>query len=416
MIISNMTSLLAASFAADDLLNVVDVSALTSGSKKATISALRTAITPVFSSVYYVDAAFTGAVDTTFGKYSTLTAALTAAIAAGGNIEIVLSQGTYDLSTSGLNISNVNNIKIRGTGKTRYNGSSLTGGSIITSAATSKTIIIQNNVNGLVLENIGVINTSTGDTIGASGFTGITIKNVTVKDCITVLPAGSGHGILFEEAGGTIQEILVQNCQCYNGNHGIIFKAKNSLVDNCYVENALIYSYAAISDNLISATRLSASKNVTFRKCIARRTSSSATSRGYQIYGVDFYSETNSNSVVAPENIVFDNCLTFGEASGDMQQGFTIARSSAFGFPKLATGQSQVAPVNVKMIGCVAEKHAAQGFVVNYGTDTGAFFCTSKNNVGVGFDEGSATTPRAIGCFASGNSDDTYTGWSTGNI
>jgi hypothetical protein len=137
--ISNMASLTAASFAADDLLPVIDVSATTSGSKKTTISDLRTALTPVFTSVYYVDAAFTGALDTTYGKYSTITAALAAAIAAGGNIEIILSAGTYDLSTSGLNISNVNNIKIRGTGKTRWTGTTLAGGTIITSAATSKT-------------------------------------------------------------------------------------------------------------------------------------------------------------------------------------------------------------------------------------------------------------------------------------
>ena len=350
--------------------------------------------------VWYVDSAYATS-DTNARKVKTIGEAI------GANRHIIVAEGTYNES---VNISNINNVKLVGLGRTRWNGTTLVGGVIITN--TSSTLIIQNNCNGITIENVGVINTSTNNGVSCTGYTGVTIRDITLRDVTVVLPESSGHGILFEEAGGTMSNIFVENCQSYNGNHGIIIKAKDVTVIGCYVQNAQIYSYAALSDNVVAATRLSQSKNVSFKKCIAKRTSTLSGSRGFEVYGVDFSSETNSNGILAVNNVVFEDCYAEG-----CQQGFSIARSSgAFVFPKINTGQSQVAPISIKLIGCKAYDNDDEGICLYYGTDVVCVATSAISNGTYGFFAGNATTPRAIGCYSISNVDNSYTSFSTGNI
>jgi hypothetical protein len=332
----------------------------------------------------------------------------------GSNRTIILAAGSYSEQVT---LTNLSNIKIVGLGSTYFNGTTLVGGAIFSSTSSVAAFKVQGGYSNVTIENIGCINSSTGDCFQCVSFDTNIVRKIRLRNITTYQSNGAsgGHNILIDELGGDIKDVIIENCNCYGGQHGIIIKAKDVTVRSFYCQDMYIYAIAAISDNKSAAGRKSRAQNVHFIDGKISYTRALNGSEEIDVYCVDFFSETNANGVLAAENIIFNNIEIIGA-----KLVIGSPNPSGFTYPKYATGRSQIDPENIKISNVNLIGSPSDGLVVYAGNDIAISNCTAKNNTGVGFNATPANAHSsrltANGCHSSGNGDDTFTGWSTGNV
>ncbi len=155
------------------------------------------------------------------------------------------------------------------------------------------------------------------DITGSDYHDGIFGNRETVKNCIienvSVNAQGRvGHCFLFESYKGDVSDILVRNCEAFNGVHGFISKAKNITFENCNAYNCTTNGFGFISDNMKDGQPAicSGSKavNCNSYKC----------KNGFNAYCRDY----NKNNGVVYNDVKFINCsdyenITVGFILGD---------------------------------------------------------------------------------------------------
>ena len=150
----------------------------------------------------------------------------------GGKLR--LSSGIYDLNGNDIVISKEINI---------------VGDSVNTVIFNNGGIRIESN--NVIIENIFVNcpNLDNAFQCNNGAYSGIVIKN-----CKGM---AREHSFLFESYYGTVQNILVENCESDNSIHGFISKASTIIFKNCHAKNHTSgFGFGCISDNIIGETNI----------------------------------------------------------------------------------------------------------------------------------------------------------------
>lgn len=123
-------------------------------------------------------------------------------------------------------------------------------------------IYLKRNASGSFFKNIGVVNKSKPNGFDLrDGCSDITIDN-----CLTI---ARDHGFLIESYTGKVSNIIVSNCQAFDGIHGFITKATNVTFLNCLSTNIPFWGFGVISDNIQGANKVGAAINNTLLNCKA---------------------------------------------------------------------------------------------------------------------------------------------------
>lgn len=321
-------------------------------------------------------------------QYSTIQAAINASTP---GTTIIVGVGNYSENVA---FTGKTNLTLIGEGKSMFNGTTLTGGVILTGR-----INIEAS-SGIKVDNMSVIRA--GAQIHAIAIYAQTgnCNNVTISNCI-VLGAheANKHGISAEAIKYELTNILIENCQAYNFPYGIGVKGKNSVVRNCYVKNSLGFGYWGLADNAGSSVDhldyVSKANNISFISCIA-----DSCTIGFTSYTRDIQSETGSYLAGSSlRNVQFINCsASYGT------EGIRIGMDNAgFAYPKTGTGTSQIRAHDIIINGFNAHKNSSYGIDIREGNGVTINGGIADTN-GVGFYNLNGVNVQVNGLICKGNS------------
>jgi hypothetical protein len=182
--------------------------------------------------VFLVDAAFNG-LNTAF-RFKTISAAMAAC---SGSETIRVAPGTYNETVT----FTQDNITLEGAGAPSYDGTSLSGGTIIMGQ------IDTNGKMAPTIRNLGVDLRSGSSVDGINLSANIqawrygTFANLTLVGKGGAIAGNQGHGILCANGSGN----FISHCRIYSFYHGIALRCSHSTISDCYI-------YGAQSNAIIS--------------------------------------------------------------------------------------------------------------------------------------------------------------------
>ncbi len=329
-----------------------------------------------FSNILYVGAG---------RKYATIQAAINAATP--GTL-IKVGNGNY---TENLSIWGKYRIAIESEVRSYWNGTTLKDGAILTGS-----IVIYQSLD-VTINKIGIICTA-----GNNGITILTAgnktKNIYLNDLV-IKGITNMHGILIEEGGNDISNITVKSCEIYQGAHGFIAKSQNTTFIDCYATKMLYFGFGGIADNGFGAALTSKAKNIYFTNCHA-----DSCGTGFTVYGKDWFSETAVNVTDTTRNVILTGC-----SATNGIDGLKIGATSAYPFPKLGTGTSQVLAKDIIVNGFYATNNSGYGIYLVQGDRITINGGSVNKNVN-GFNNVSCTNVHVNGLVNTGNTTNYYAG------
>lgn len=253
--------------------------------------------------------------------------------------EIVLSSGTFDLTTDSISFSR-GDFSIRGAGKPRHSSGSLLGGTVVIGGFD----LNDNNrigISDLGIDVSGTTGSVNGVEFGGTSGDGHQIRNVAAlgKDVAHAYLANTGANHHFE------------NISAWNFDHGLIFKCSDSIASNLYFENIDIYAVGFVADlrdvenNLVTNTNAkSCGRGVAYESdgnwC--RYNNVVNVVDDSCAYGVTFVDQTAAGSTTAEDNKVMSG-QSNGATTMTVRWENVGSRNVLIGFDVLDAAHSFVA-------------------------------------------------------------------------
>lgn len=179
---------------------------------------------------------------------------------------------------------------LRGAGKTRLNRSTkvwAAGGTTIIGS-----VVASNQINWTVTD-MNIDGFAGGNAFGAQG------PSTEFGYIGRVAMRGSDHNMILEQNGSDLAgrfggNILVEDCDAYDGPNGFAVKMRNVTFRRCYAYDITVQGFVAVSDNINGPAIYSRAQNVRFEDC-----GGDSCNQGFVVYSHDFYHGNFPGSWVA---------------------------------------------------------------------------------------------------------------------